>query len=85
MHPPAAGYDRRTAVVAARCNPVGPIGARSVQAACYAAVSRTPLVLFVNVSEHRESGRNWIRRRLRRWLIRRATGIAVNGISGVRI
>jgi hypothetical protein len=47
-------------------------------------VKRTPLILFAGISEHTEIGRNIVRRGLRRWLIRNADCIAVNGNSGGR-
>ena len=59
-------------------------GLRSLLSAWYAAWSRTPLVLFVNLSEHQELGWGRIRTSLRRWLIRRAACITVNGPSGAR-
>ena len=59
-------------------------GIRSLLSTWYARWTRTPLVLYVNLSEHQERSRGRIRHMLRRWLIRRATAIAVNGNSGAR-
>ncbi len=60
------------------------LGVRSLLAALYAGWTRTPLALFVNLSEHQERNHGRLRNGLRRWLIRRATAIAVNGTSGAR-
>jgi glycosyltransferase involved in cell wall biosynthesis len=42
------------------------------------------LVLWLTLSEVSESGRGWLRRRLRRWLLARADAVMVNGESGAR-
>ena len=62
----------------------GEFGARSAFSAWYAIFSGTPLVLIATLSEHQEQGRGMTRHLLRRWLIRRARCIAVNGQSGAR-
>jgi glycosyltransferase involved in cell wall biosynthesis len=63
----------------------GEMGVRSLLSACYTMLSpRTPLVLHAAMSEHTEQGRGWMRYLLRRWLLRRATCIGVNGASGAR-
>jgi glycosyltransferase involved in cell wall biosynthesis len=59
-------------------------GVRSLLSACYSTISRTPLVLHATLSEHQEQGRGLARHVLRRWLVRRASCIAVNGESGAR-
>ena len=60
------------------------IGSRSLQAALFAAIWRKRLVIWATLSEHTEEGRGWFRVRLRRFLLRRAQAIIVNGESGAR-
>jgi hypothetical protein len=60
------------------------LGPRSLFSALYTMFTGTPLVLVATLSEHQELGRGWARYWLRRWLIRRARCIAVNGHSGAR-
>jgi len=61
------------------------LGSRTAFSAIYKALHReTPLVLWAALSEHTESGRGWLRRRLRKWLVRRADCLIVNGHSGER-
>jgi hypothetical protein len=63
----------------------GELGLRSLLAAVYARyVARTPLILFAGLSEHTERGRGFSRRLLRRWLLKRADWVLVNGESGAR-
>jgi glycosyltransferase involved in cell wall biosynthesis len=63
----------------------GELGFRSVFSAMYTTlVRRTPLVLFAGLSEHTEQGRGRLRRSLRKWLVKRADCVAVNGASGGR-
>ena len=61
------------------------LGFRSMVAAIYSAfIARKPFILWACVSEHSEEGRGFLRNKLRRWLIRRADAIIVNGKSGRR-
>jgi glycosyltransferase involved in cell wall biosynthesis len=63
----------------------GQLGLASVLAALHC--RRRPasrLVLWLTLSEVSESGRGWLRRRLRRWLLARADAVMVNGESGAR-
>ncbi|MFC0406625.1 glycosyltransferase family 4 protein [Roseomonas elaeocarpi] len=63
----------------------GELGARSLQAAAYAAVHpRVPLLIWATLSEHSE--RDWGRARqaLRRVILARADGVLTNGESGAR-
>lgn len=63
----------------------GELGGRSLASAVYAKfVHKTPLILWVCVSEHTENGRGAMRSMLRRWLLKRADAIIVNGASGGR-
>ncbi len=60
-------------------------GLRSLFSTLYCGGRRgTPLVLWANMSEHTELGRGWLRHQLRKWLVRRAAALAINGISGRR-
>ncbi len=61
------------------------MGARSVLSALYcAAVPSCRLVIWADVSEITERGRGPVRMWLRRWLVRRAAALVVNGASGRR-
>ncbi len=61
------------------------MGLRSVLSALYcAAVRSCRLVIWADVSEVTERGRGPVRILLRRWLIRRASAVIVNGASGRR-
>jgi glycosyltransferase involved in cell wall biosynthesis len=60
-------------------------GVRSLLSAFYCAVVRScRLVIWADLSEVTEAGRGPARKWLRRWLIRRASAILVNGASGRR-
>jgi glycosyltransferase involved in cell wall biosynthesis len=60
------------------------LGVRTLQAALYCAVSSTPLVIWVGLSESSEKGRGPARQLLRRALLPRADAVLVNGRSGAR-
>lgn len=61
------------------------MGLRSVLSALYCTVVRScRLVIWADVSEVTELGRGPVRIWLRRWLIRRASAVLVNGASGRR-
>lgn len=61
------------------------LGLRSLQAALYRRlVAGNRLVLWATLSEHSERGRGFMRTALRRWLLRQADGVVVNGESGRR-
>ena len=61
------------------------LGLRSLLSALHRRRSRrSALVLWATLSERTELGRGLIRRRLRRWLVRRADRVIVNGASGRR-
>ncbi len=59
-------------------------GLRSAQAVIYAVIRRRTLVLWATVSEISEAGRGWMRRALRKVLLKRARLVVVNGESGAR-
>lgn len=61
------------------------MGPRSVLSALYcAAVPSCRLIIWADYSESSEKGRGAVRVRIRRWLIRRAAAIIVNGTGGRR-
>jgi len=61
------------------------LGLRTAFSSIYKLTShRPPLVLWAALSEHTEQGRSWLRRRLRKFLVRQADGLIVNGASGER-
>lgn len=61
------------------------LGARSALSVLYKKfVKSTPLVLYGGLSEHTEEGRGFVRRGLRRWLVKNADSFAANGESGCR-
>ncbi|HEX7377261.1 MAG TPA: glycosyltransferase family 4 protein [Pirellulales bacterium] len=61
------------------------LGFRSLFSAIYARHwRRTPLVLWLTLSDHTEQGRGRLRHALRRWLFRRADALIVNGAGGSR-
>jgi glycosyltransferase involved in cell wall biosynthesis len=60
-------------------------GMRSLMSAAYTRLfRRVPLVISVNLSQHTEQGRGWRRAMLRRWLVKQADALTVNGESGRR-
>jgi len=60
-------------------------GCRSLLSAVYKTFRRwIPLAYLVSLSEHTEQGRGLMRRLLRKWLVRRADCVGVNGSSGER-
>lgn len=80
-------YDTLGQLRALRPNAVlsAELGFRSAFAALYCKLlGRTPLVLWATLSEHTEQGRGWHRQILRRWLLKRADAVVVNGESGAR-
>ena len=63
----------------------GEMGMRTVQARLYRAlVPRSRLIVWATLSEYSEQGRGRIRTWLRRWILRRADAVLVNGESGAR-
>ncbi|MGQ0560240.1 MAG: glycosyltransferase family 4 protein [Gemmatimonadota bacterium] len=62
----------------------GEMGARSIQAALYGRVSRTPVILWAMLSDRLELMRNVIRQTARRWLVRNVDVIITNGAAGAR-
>jgi glycosyltransferase involved in cell wall biosynthesis len=60
------------------------MGARSLQAVAYARWTRTPVAVWAMLSEHTEQHRSRLQRAARRWLVKRADAIIVNGESGAR-
>jgi glycosyltransferase involved in cell wall biosynthesis len=61
------------------------LGTRSLFSTLYATRrSKTPLVLWLTLSDHTEQGRGRLRHALRRWLLGRADAVVVNGGSGAR-
>ena len=63
----------------------GQLGARTVLAALYKRKHRKKrLILWATLSEHTESSRSWVRRAVRRWIVRQIDGAVVNGKSGER-
>jgi glycosyltransferase involved in cell wall biosynthesis len=60
-------------------------GFRSLFSALYARKrSRPPLILWIAMTDHTERGRGWARHLLRRWLLRQAEIVAVNGPATAR-
>jgi glycosyltransferase involved in cell wall biosynthesis len=60
-------------------------GLRTLQAAAYKTVSKqSRLVVWAALSEVTEQGRGWLRKLLRRLLLRYADAVIVNGESGAR-
>jgi glycosyltransferase involved in cell wall biosynthesis len=63
----------------------GEMGARTIQAVLYRiAVSSTRLIIHADLSEHTELGRGGWRVVLRKWMVKHADAILVNGNSGAR-
>jgi peptidoglycan/xylan/chitin deacetylase (PgdA/CDA1 family)/glycosyltransferase involved in cell wall biosynthesis len=61
------------------------LGCRTLLSALYTCLARrTPLIIWAALSEQTERGRGWLRHLLRRWLVRRADCLIVNGASGQR-
>lgn len=61
------------------------LGFRSLFSGLYARYwRRTPLLLWLTLSDHTEQGRGPLRQALRRWLFGRTDAVAVNGASGAR-
>ncbi len=60
-------------------------GVRSLLSALYArSKGHVPLILGLCMTEHTEQGRGWVRYLLRRWLVRRADAVGVNGPGAER-
>ncbi len=57
------------------------MGTRSVFAAWYCQRHRIPLVIWSRLSQRSEEARGWVRRNLRRWLVRRAALVITHGQS----
>ncbi len=73
-----AGY-RPTVIIS------GEFGFRTLSAAIYRVVaSRSRLIVWATLSEHTERNRRWKRKILRRFLLRAADAVLVNGESGFR-
>lgn len=63
----------------------GELGLRTLQAALYRTLApRSRLIVWATLSEHSEQGRGRVREWLRRWILRRADAVLVNGESGAR-
>ena len=60
------------------------LGFRSLFSALYCLRGRSKLVLWATLSDRTERGRGRLRLLLRRWLLRRADRVIVNGASGER-
>jgi glycosyltransferase involved in cell wall biosynthesis len=61
------------------------LGSRSLLSTAYASRGpKTPIVLWLTLSDHTEQGRGRLRHVLRRWLLARADAVVVNGASGAR-
>ncbi len=61
------------------------LGFRSLFGSLYKnRVKRVPLMYWCGLSEHTERGKGWHRHLLRKYLIRQADGVVVNGDSGAR-
>jgi glycosyltransferase involved in cell wall biosynthesis/peptidoglycan/xylan/chitin deacetylase (PgdA/CDA1 family) len=61
------------------------LGCRTLLSALYTCLARrTPLIIWAALSEQTERGRGWLRHVLRRWLVRLANCLIVNGASGER-
>jgi len=63
----------------------GELGVRTLLAAFYKMLRPgTKLIIWATLSEHTEALRGRMKKALRRWLLRRADGVYVNGASGMR-
>jgi glycosyltransferase involved in cell wall biosynthesis len=63
----------------------GELGLRTLQATVYRlVVRRSRIIVWATLSEHSEQARGWKRMLLRRWILRRADAVLVNGESGAR-
>jgi glycosyltransferase involved in cell wall biosynthesis len=63
----------------------GEMGARTAQAVLYRmAVPSSRLIIHADLSEHTELGRGGLRVTLRRWMVRHADAVIVNGNSGAK-
>ncbi|MGH7444107.1 MAG: glycosyltransferase family 4 protein [Longimicrobiales bacterium] len=62
----------------------GEMGTRSAQAMLYGRATGTPVHIWATLVDHLEVDRGRARRMLRRWLLRRASGVIVNGAGGAR-
>jgi glycosyltransferase involved in cell wall biosynthesis len=63
----------------------GELGLRTLQAIIYAMLVRSSrIIVWATLSEHSEQARGRMRQRLRRWILRRADAVLVNGESGAR-
>lgn len=80
-------YDTLPRLIACRPEVVisGELGARSLQAAIYRRLwPANRLILWATLSEHTEQTWGWARRILRRFVVRSADAVIVNGQSGAR-
>ena len=80
-------YDTLPRLMASRPDAViaGELGARSVQAALYRRTRRDmPLLIWATLSERSERDWGGMRKLLRRFILRSADGVFVNGESGAR-
>ncbi len=63
----------------------GELGLRTLQAALYRIVAPgSRLIVWATLSDYSEQGRGRLRTMLRRWILRRADAVLVNGESGAR-
>lgn len=63
----------------------GELGTRTIMARIYKIIRpRTKLIIWATLSERTETERSLARRLLRRWLLRGANAVYVNGASGAR-
>jgi hypothetical protein len=63
----------------------GELGLRTLQAVLYRKLRpASRVIVWVTLSEHTEQNRGGMRLRLRRWLLRQADAVIVNGLSGKR-
>ncbi|MEQ1897775.1 MAG: glycosyltransferase family 4 protein [Vicinamibacterales bacterium] len=63
----------------------GELGTRTLLSALYCFLAkRPPLIVWATLSERTEQGRGCVRRTIRRWILRRADRVIVNGASGER-
>jgi glycosyltransferase involved in cell wall biosynthesis len=62
----------------------GEMGARTLGAMRFGVRHRVPLVVWATVSERSESEWGSVRHAFRRWMLRRAAHVLVNGASGAR-
>lgn len=60
------------------------LGARSLQAICYAGLARTPIVIWATLADHLEDSRGRLRYYVRRNAVRFVDGFIVNGENGAR-